>query len=130
MRTHYFIPVAVALLTACGTHAGSGGKNASPGPSASPSPLHSCEERTLSLDGAKLFVQANVDGTPAQIVVLKAPSEEVRAKAYQDARKIFGDPHPDTRTQTQQFKWGMVQLTDLCGRPVMPTASPAPARTP
>ena len=77
----------------------------------------------MTLDDADLFIQANADGTPGQIVVLHAPSDDDRAKAYQDARKLFGDPRPDTRTQTKQYKWGMVQTTDMCGRPVMPAPS-------
>lgn len=90
-------------------------------------PLRSCEEREITLDGAQLFIIANVDATPSQIVVLHAPNPDVRAKAYQHARAIFGDPHPDLRTQTRQYKWGMVQLTDMCGRPVMPSPSPSPS---
>jgi hypothetical protein len=89
-------------------------------------PLRSCEERRLTLDGAEVFIQANVDETPSQILILSAPDDEARAKAYQDARKIFGDPHPDTRTQTRQYKLGLTQITDLCGRPVMPSPSPSP----
>jgi hypothetical protein len=83
----------------------------------------------MVIDGAEVFVQANIDGTPAQIVILSAPSDDVRAKAYQDAIKTFGDPKPDTRTQTRQYKYGLVQTTDMCGRPVMP-AQPPPVPTP
>ncbi len=91
-------------------------------------PLRSCEERRLTIDGAELFIQANADATPAQILILSAPDDEARAKAYQEARKIFGDPKPDTRTQTRQYKLGLTQVTDMCGRPVMssPLASPSP----
>ncbi len=78
------------------------------------------------MDGVDLFVQANADATPAQILILSAPDDEARAKAYQEARKFFGDPHPDTRTQTRQYKLGLTQVTDLCGRPVMPSPSPSP----
>ncbi|HET9029517.1 MAG TPA: hypothetical protein VFN49_05015 [Candidatus Aquilonibacter sp.] len=116
--------VALVVLSACSSHAGNTQSAASP--SGSPAPLLSCEERHITLDGTSLLVQANIDRTPAQIVVLSAPDEEARAKAYQDARKIFGDPKPDTRTQTRQYKYGLVQTTDLCGRPVMPAASPSP----
>lgn len=125
MRTNALVPVALLALAAC---AGSNGdrSQASPAPGGSPAPLATCEERRLTLDGAEIFVQANVDRTPGQIVILSAPNPDVRAKAYQDARRIFGDPHPDTRTQTRQYKYGLVQTTDLCGRPVMP----APSRTP
>jgi len=90
--------------------------------------LQSCETRELSLDGANLVVQANVDQTPASIIVVRAPDDDTRAKAFQDARKLFGDPHPDDRTQSRQYKWGLVQVVDMCGRPVM--ASPVPAVTP
>lgn len=86
----------------------------------SPDALRSCEVREFSLDGADLVVQANVDGTPASIVVIRAPSEDARVQAFQDARKAFGDPKPDVRTEVRQIKDGLTQLTDLCGRPVMP----------
>jgi len=86
------------------------------------------------MDGADLIAQANADGTPAAITVVRAPNDDVRVKAFQDARKLFGDPKPDTRTQTRQYKWGMIQVTDMCGRPVMPgafdSASPAATQTP
>jgi hypothetical protein len=84
----------------------------------------------MSLDGADLVVQANVDGSVASIVVIRAPDDHARAKAFQDARKAFGDPRPDTRTQMHQFKDGLSQLTDLCGRPVMPNATPAATASP
>ena len=80
--------------------------------------------RELTLDGADLVVQANADGTPASITVIHAADDEVRAKAFQDARADFGDPRPDTRTQVRDYKDGLTQLTDMCGRPVMPNASP------
>lgn len=86
--------------------------------------------RELSLDGADLVVQANVDGTPASIVVVRAPSEDVRVQAFQDARKYFGDPKPDARTEIRQIKDGLTQLTDLCGRPVMPNVTPAATASP
>ena len=104
--------------------------DASPSPASSPDALRSCEVREFSLDGADLVVQANVDGTPASIVVIRAPSEDARVKAFQDARKAFGDPKPDPRTEVRQYKDGLTQLTDLCGRPVMPGASPAATASP
>lgn len=124
MRKNALVPVALLALCAC-SHASSS-ESASPSPSGTPLPLRSCEERRLSLDGADVFVQANADATPAQILILSAPDDEIRAKAYQAARKLFGDPHPDTRTQERQYKLGLTQMTDLCGRPVMPSPSPSP----
>ncbi len=82
------------------------------------------------LDGADVIAQANVDGTVALITVVRAPSDDVRVKAFQDARKAFGDPKPDTRTETRQYKWGMIQVTDMCGRPVSPASPDAAATTP
>lgn len=124
MRQNALVSVALLALCACNT-SHSNKASASPSPSGSPSPLTSCEERRLALDGAEVFVQANVDATPAQILILSAPDDEARARAYQQARKIFGDPHPDTRTQTRQYKLGLTQVTDMCGRPVMPSPSPS-----
>lgn len=119
MRANALVPVAFIAVAACaGGHADT---NASPSPSATPDALRSCEIREFSLDGADLVVQANADGTPASIVVVRAPSDDVRARAFEDARKDFGDPRPDPRTEVRQYKDGLTQLTDLCGRPVMPT---------
>ncbi len=129
MRPYALVSIALLALAACSGNTNA--KNAaSPSPGGTPLGLHSCEQRELSLDGAQLFVQANADGTPAQIVVLQAPNDDVRTKAYQDAVKDFGEPHPDLRTQTKQYKWGMVQLTDMCGRPVVPQGSSSPTPTP
>lgn len=128
MRPHAHVSVTLLLLAAC---AGGAQNEASPSPGATPGALRSCEIRQFSLDGADVIAQANVDGTPASITVVRAPNDDVRVKAFQDARKILGDPKPDTRTQTRQYKWGMIQVTDMCGRPVMPGAmdSPSPAPT-
>jgi hypothetical protein len=82
--------------------------------------------RTLELDGTELVVQANADQTVASIVVVKAPDDAARAHAYEDAVRIFGQPNPDTRKQMRQLKDGLSQLTDFCGRPVLPSASPSP----
>jgi hypothetical protein len=119
VRANDLFPVALIAIAGCaGGHADS---DASPSPAASPDALRSCEIREFSLDGADLVVQANADGTPASIVVVRAPSHDARAQAFQDARKDFGDPNPDRRTEVRQYKDGLTQLTDLCGRPVMPT---------
>lgn len=123
MRKNALISVALLALCAC-SHGTS--SEASPSPTGTPLPLRSCEERRLTIDGTDLFVQANADATPAQILILSAPDDEARAKAYQEARKLFGDPHPDPRTQTRQYKLGLTQVTDMCGRPVMPSPSPSP----
>jgi hypothetical protein len=118
VRANALVPVALIAIAGCaGSHAQN---NASPSPTSSPDALRSCEERELTLDGADLVVQANADGTPASIVVIRAPDEEARVQAFQDARKDFGDPKPDPRTEVRQIKDGLTQLTDLCGRPVMP----------
>ena len=121
----------IALLALAGCNASSSSDaQSSASPAGSPAPLGSCEERRLVIDGADAFIQANVDHTAAQIVILSAPNADARAKAYDDARKQFGDPRPDTRTQMRQYKYGLVQTTDMCGRPVMPSASPAISPSP
>jgi hypothetical protein len=89
-------------------------------------PLQSCELRTMTVDGAEVVVQANADQSVASIVVVHAPDETARTRAYDEAVKIFGTPDPDTRTQIQQYKDGLTQLTDMCGRRVVP--SPVPAK--
>jgi hypothetical protein len=129
VRAHAVLPIALASLVACaGSHAES---SASSSPTASPSPLRSCEIREFSLDGADLVVQANVDGTAASIVIVHASDDDARAKAYADAVKDFGDPAPDTRTQMRQLKDGLMQPADLCGRPIiMPSPSPSANASP
>ncbi len=128
MRAHALVPVALIAIAGCaGGHEQS---DASPSPQSAADALRSCEVREFSLDGADLVVQANADGTPASIVVIRAPSDDVRAKAFQDARKEFGDPVPDPRTQVRDYKDGLTQLTDMCGRPVMPSATPAATASP
>lgn len=81
--------------------------------------------RDLTLDGADVVVQANVDGTVDSIVVARAPNDDAREKALADARADFGDPKPDTRTKIQGLKDGLTEMTDLCGRPVTSTAPSA-----
>jgi hypothetical protein len=125
VRKNALVSITLLALGAC-SHASTSEATASPSPAGTPLPLRSCEERRLTLDGAELFIQANADQTPAQILILSAPDDESRAKAYQDARKLFGDPKPDPRTQTRQYKLGLTQVTDMCGRPVMPSPSPSP----
>ncbi|MGA7572178.1 MAG: hypothetical protein WCA80_15330 [Candidatus Aquilonibacter sp.] len=125
MRANALLPIALMAIAGCA--GGRAQSDASPSPEPSPDALRSCEVRELSLDGAELVIQANADGTPASIVVVRAPSDDVRVKAFQDARKDFGDPKPDPRTQVREYKDGLTQLTDLCGRPVM--ASPSTAAT-
>jgi len=128
VRANALVPVALIAIAGC--NGGHEQSNASPSPPSSPDALRSCEVRELSLDGADLVVQANADGTPASIVVIRAPSDDARAKAFQDARKEFGDPNPDPRTQLRDYKDGLTQLTDMCGRPVMPSATPAATASP
>jgi hypothetical protein len=128
VRANALVPIALIAIAGCA--GGRAQSDASPSPEASPDALRSCEVREFTLDGADLVVQANVDGTPASIVVVRAPTDDVRVKAFQDARKDFGDPNPDPRTQVRGFKDGLTQLTDLCGRPVMPNASPGATASP
>ena len=129
MRAHAFVPVTLIVLAAC-SNAAQATSNGSPDASATPAPLFSCESREITIDGSDLVVQANADRTLASILIVRAPDDDARAKAFEDARKAFGDPHPDTRTQSRQFKWGLTQLTDMCGRPVMPSSSPSPSSSP
>jgi hypothetical protein len=128
VRANALLPIALIAIAGCA--GGRAQSDATPSPQTSPDALRSCEVRELSLDGAELVVQANADGTPASIVVVRAPSDDVRVKAFQDARKDFGDPNPDPRTQVRDYKDGLTQLTDLCGRPVMPNPTPTAAASP
>lgn len=126
MRTYALFSVAaLSLLAACTGSRADDAASASPSPLASPAPLRACETRELTIDGADVVVQANVDRTLGAIVVAHADDDTIRTHALADAAKLFGEPHPDTRTTQRQSKWGLIQITDPCGRPV----SPPPIKT-
>jgi hypothetical protein len=117
--------IILAALAGCKAAPHDSQGSPSPQTGGTPAPLAACETRELTLDGASLVVQSNQDGTVASILVVRAGDDDVRAKAFEDARKRFGDPHPDPRTQSRQFKWGLTQLVDMCGRPAMPASAPS-----
>jgi len=123
MRTNLFLSLALFMLVACGAQHQSGDAQASP--ATTPQPLRACETRELTLDGVDMMLQANIDGTPATITIVRASDPDAQDKAVEEARKIFGVPHPDTRTMQHTSKWGIPETTDACGRPVT-TSSPAP----
>jgi len=110
------VSLSIASVACSGQHA----SDAAASPLPSPSPLQSCETRELTLDGTDLIVQANADGTAASIVVVRAADDDARTKALDNARHIFGEPHPDAQTVQRTNKWGLTSLTDPCGRPVSP----------
>lgn len=86
----------------------------------------------MTLDGVDLLVQANVDGTPGTVTVLRAPDDAAAQRALSDERKAFGEAHRDMRVQTQQFKDGLVRITDMCGNfaTYPPSATPSAAPSP
>ena len=128
MRTHALVSIAaISLLAACSDgRAQDANASPSPSPSASPAPLRSCETRELQLEGSDVVVQANLDQTVGAVVVLRAPDAQTRERAYDDAIKTFGEPHPDKRTAARPSKWGLITVTDLCGRPTSPAPNPSP----
>ncbi len=92
----------------------------------SPAPLRACETRELNIEGTDLVLQSNIDGSLASITIVHASDNDTLDRSIHEVRKAFGDPHRDTRTVTHQSKWGIVAVTDTCGRPVNPLASPSP----
>lgn len=90
--------------------------------------MRSCESREIVVDGVDMVVLANVDGSVDRVTVLNSPSDDATTKALDDEKKMFGETHPDVRTQTQQFKDGLVRVVDMCGNPATfnPPASPTP----
>lgn len=124
MRTQVVVLLALGALAGCG-----GTQHASQAQASSaPSPLRACETREVTLDGVDMVLQANIDGTPSSMTIVHAADRDTQDKAVEEARKLFGAPHPDTRTMTHQSKWGIVEITDPCGRPVTPSsAAPSPA---
>jgi hypothetical protein len=133
VRTYALLQLATAttslilLCAACGQHrTDSDAGTVSPSPS--PVPLQSCETRELNLDGADLVVQANADGSPASIIVVRAPNDDARAKALDAAHHAFGAPHRDGQMMQRTSKWGITTLADACGRPVSPAPLASPAK--
>ena len=124
MRTHVLVLLTLAAVAGCGGNRAQSSAEASP----SPSPLRACETREVTLDGVDMVLQANIDGTPSSMTIVHAADRDAQDKAVEEARKLFGAPHPDARTMTHQSKWGIVEITDPCGRPVtIPSTSPSPA---
>ena len=129
MRPYAIVSIAaLALLAACNSERAQNSATASP--SSSPAPLRSCETRELNLDGADLVLHANVDRSVASITVVHAQDDAARSRALEHASKIFGEPHRDTRTATHPNKWGLVQITDMCGQIVSPVPSGAATLSP
>jgi hypothetical protein len=75
------------------------------------------------MDGVDLVVQANADQSLASFTIVHAPSAAARTQAAARVVKSFGEPHADTRTTTHANKWGLVQVTDMCGHIVLPLPS-------
>ena len=123
MRPQALFYLTLAGLAACGPAA-----HSEPHSSASPAPLHACESREIRLDDTDIVLQANIDGTLGWITIVRAPDRDAQDAAIEHARKLFGDAHRDTRTLTHQSKWGILEMTDSCGRPVVPTPVPTARR--
>ena len=126
MRKNLFVPLVLCGFAAC-SNANHAENKSADAATATPAPLRACESREVTLDNVDMMLQANIDGTTAAITILHAPDADAQDKAVEEARKLFGAPHPDTRTMTHQSKWGIVEITDPCGRPVN---APSPAASP
>ena len=72
-----------------------------------------------------MVVQASVDAKPTKIDIDTGDAQQ-RDKIRAQVVAVFGDPHPDTRTVQRPYKWGLIQVTDLCGRVVSPSPSAPP----
>jgi hypothetical protein len=113
---------AVFALSACSASR-SAGADAAP----AFAPLRSCETRELSFDGADVIVVSNADARPGSITV-NGPDERASADARNAVVHAFGQPSPDPRTFQRQWKYGLIRVTDACGRVILPNrdASPRP----
>lgn len=80
----------------------------------------------MTLDGANVVLVANVDASLASANV-QANDDAARTKAIDDVRRLFGEAHRDDRTQTRPAKWGLVEITDPCGRPLVNATATPPA---
>ncbi|MDQ2865495.1 MAG: hypothetical protein M3R51_04660 [Candidatus Eremiobacteraeota bacterium] len=131
MRPKTFFSLGFLAFAIPGTLVGCGGASHSAtqaSVSASPSPLRACETRELQTDETDMVLQANIDGTLASITIVHSTDRDAQDKAVEEMRKAFGNPHRDNRTMTHQSKWGILEITDACGRPIIP-ASAAPSPT-
>ena len=111
---------AVFALSACSASR-SAGADAAP----AFAPLRSCETRELSIDGADVIVVGNADARPGSITV-SGPDERARAEARNAIVRAFGEPSPDPRTFQRQWKYGLVRVTDACGRVILPNRAASP----
>jgi hypothetical protein len=122
------LQVQIAALTAL-LALGDCSASRSAGADAAPSfaPLRSCETRELSFDGADVIVVSNANARPGSISV-DGPDERARADARNAVVRAFGQPSPDPRTFQRQWKFGLIRVTDACGRVILPNraASPRP----
>ncbi len=109
-----FLTVGLLALAACAAQSASG-----TGGSATLAPLRSCETRVFSLRGAQVVIQTNADAKPGSITVTGA-DEQTRAGVRSEAVRAFGTPAPDDRTFQKQWKLGLVQIVDACGRVISP----------
>jgi hypothetical protein len=91
----------------------------------SPSPLLSCGIKEVQIDGTDAILTANVDATLDTETIVSAPDPQTREQARTDLRAIYGDPKPDPRTTYRPWHYGLMQRTDLCGRPI--NSSPTPS---
>lgn len=69
------------------------------------------------------MVFASVDAKPVKIAISESDPSK-RDRIYQQMVQVFGTPSPDPRTMQRPYKWGLIQVTDLCGRLASPSPSP------
>ena len=86
-------------------------------------PLQPCETRVMSIDGTRMLVIANADGTPATMAPASGDAA-ARQRALRDAGALFGAPHRDLDAVARSSKFGPATWTDRCGRPLPPPQTP------
>jgi hypothetical protein len=86
-------------------------------------PLQPCETRVVTIDGTRMLVIANADGTPATMAPASGDAG-ARERALRDAAALFGAPRRDVDAVARSSKFGPVTYTDRCGRPLPPPETP------
>jgi hypothetical protein len=110
--------MAMAIGACSASHRAAQTTGATGSPSASPSPLGSCETRVTVIDGVQVVVTSNIDQSLASVEIVKAPDPAAAARAVDDAIHEFGPVRRDNNVEMRQSKWGLSTMTDPCGRPV------------
>lgn len=111
------------MVTGCAAHMA---RSRTPIIRTTPIALRPCDERVVRIDHVNVALVTNLDGSLASATALPPAAQMQRSQALGDIARLYGSPHPDPRTLSRPWKWGLLQTTDACGRLVRPQPLPSP----